>query len=536
MSLSPDQVASLASLSEALKGTDLESFVKSLAGQVIKTSSVPAPDVKDSAPAPKDQTEQTKLLSDLQSGTPKSTANASVYLAPHTKNYIQRDVNTTKSKYVPCFLKFFYVLNEMDTVLSDNYYARRALPNFYPTVTRLYYSVLIWYQVLRVMHHNNSLDPEGQAFLTTLENNFPPETLSIAAPLLPFFQSITTSTPENKRFRRHFPAHDLNALSDVTLENRMHDNTVEADWLMPHIPALAYLHHEIIKAFPGTITLGADDSHSAGNKTVTYTPLPGYDTVVDLQHHPRSQYRRSYFPFECHRAQDNTPNATVDPLNLSRISFFGANQDGPYQRLPAEDRRSMTKCGLAEPFVVNKDLTAQFKNNFARINVPEVGADYASETLAALFLMEEDMSWFSDIAGTLSAYATFFPGSGTLGDCSLEGPRVGQYVNRIQAPATLPVTPTYHGQTTIIHQFNSALSTTISEEEEITELLARYTQVNTRMYATHPWIGTLGSDIHRNGPFWDIRPIYTHSTVDEAWIQTPQTIKSAALERPDKRV
>jgi hypothetical protein len=533
--LPEDQLKALQSLTAALQGTDIKDFLLSAAGIKNQDNSTKQPSSSDTKQDPPRITQKPmdSFVQSQQASKPVAPTLAT-YLAPHAKNYIQREVNTTKSQFIPSFLKMYYVLNQMDQVLSDNYYARRALVHFYPSVSRIYYGVLAWYQTLLVMRHRRALPSDHLSFLESFEEAYPPGTLAIAGPLLPFFKAVTSSSPENARFRAVHPSYHNQAFNGATLQERMRDNTSHAFWYMPDIQALCYMHHELMKDFPGVLALGVDDSHSAGNKTVTYTAVNGYDKVVDLQHHPRSQYRKHYFPFECHRAQDSAPNATVDPLDLSRISFFGYNSNGPYPRMDVDDRRSMTKCGLAEPYMVSKDLTAQFKNNFSRIRIPEVDGTFSVSTVSELFLMEEDMSWFSEIAATMAAYAKFFPGSGTLGDCSLEGPRTGQYLARIQAPRTLPTTPEFYGNESIVHQFNAGLHTTISEEDDITELLARYTQINTRMYPTHPWLGTMGSAATRNGPFWDIRPVFTASTIDEAWIQTPQVIKASALDRPDK--
>lgn len=536
MSLSPEQIAALSNLAESLKGSSLSDFVLSAANQAIKSAKPENPAVPDKAITPSN--DQKEVLDSLSDTTKPAAASPSVYLAPHAKNYIQREINATGSTFVPILLKFFFCVNILDMTLSDNFYARRSLPFMYPSLSRIYFAVLIHYQLLRVARYCKDITPEAAAFLDTLEDAYPPATLAIPGPLLPFFQALCSSIPENKRFRRVFPKHPQDWIDDTlpTCDRAAQNAAANTrDWYLPYIPYLVNMHHTLMTAFPGVITFGADDSHNAGNKTVALVPIPGYDHIAQVLHHPRAATRNVYFPFAVTNSVNHVVNATANIYRAATTTILGTDIGRPMSDMTNDGAEMITKCGLAEPFNVHKDLTNQFVQNFSRLPIPEVDMNDYIDTWAASFCMEDSMHWFAELAASMSAYATFFPGSGTLEDAKLEGPRVGQYVCAIQAPRVAIARPLHYGQGSSIHNFASRLSTTVNEEETITELLAHYTQINSRMYAAHPWLGNLGSAARRHGDFWTIRPLYQNGTTDEAWIQFPQTIKSTVLERPGKK-
>jgi len=279
----------------------------------------------------------------------------------------------------------------------------------------------------------------------------------------------------------------------------------------------------------GDVTFGADDSDDANRhtKTVTYTPENGYDHIVDLLRHPKVRARHLFPLGRERRSVPNTANVYSDAFG---VTFFD-DITQPWNYLPAVRKRSMTKCGLAEPIKVHVDLIPQFKANFSFLDIPTVSETDTFESIEDTLGFTTSMEWFSQVVAQMTVYCQFFPNSGHLGDCSLEGPRTGQYIAKIATPTTLPPDPEFYGDERSLVRFSSSLNTTVNEEEPIIELLARYTEINTRMYDTHPWLPELGNRFYRNGDFWNTRPLYTRGTTDDGWMQTPAFVKSIILER-----
>lgn len=531
MSLSPDQVTALTQLAESLKGTTIEDFIKSSAGQPTPNEKTPDPTTGNSPPSKGIEDPKT-TLDHVNQTHETSPPSASIYLAIHAKNYIQRELNVTKSSYIPSSQKMFFILNIMDTLLSQNFYARRALPGFFPTVTRLYFAILFHIQTLRCMDHVQAISYGYSLFLERFMNTFPIETLPIPGPLLPVFKALCCSVPENKRLRRVYPTLPIDYLTSQDANSRLADN-LPIDKIIPFIPQLAHLHSLLPLPFGGRVITGADGSHAAVSATLTVTAEPGYDTIIDLLHHPRPSIRQLYFPFPSDRIAPHALNGTNE-THAVEVTIYG--NTATWQNQAADLKRSLTNAGIAEEIRVNKDLITQFKSNFTTvpIPIPDLTTDDTNDPhqIDAHYLMDQSLEWFADLIAQMTAYATFWPGSGTLGDCSVDGPRTSQYVCQLIAPAIPPATPRFFADPASLVRFDHRLETSVSEEETITELLSRYAAVNITMYPTHPWAATIGNNTTRLGDFWTVLPRYTNGTIDQSWIQTNQALKATILEKP----
>nr|QDW81306.1 putative coat protein [Rhizoctonia solani partitivirus 8] len=187
------------------------------------------------------------------------------------------------------------------------------------------------------------------------------------------------------------------------------------------------------------------------------------------------------------------------------------------------------KIGFAEQIKVHADLTTQFKANEHRIQLPDIGSTFNIDSWPARFAIDEDDEWFSELAASMGTYARFWPGSATLADIDTEGPSVGQYVLHPKMPTNIRLSPEYFGDSRPIHLFDATMTTTVKNGHPLTEALASYAQVHVTYPTTQTDLSVAGGN--RNGPFWDIRPIYGPGTLDTAWVQTPQVLREAMLER-----
>nr|BDV50553.1 MAG: coat protein [Flammulina alphapartitivirus 2] len=522
MSLNEDQVRALASLAEALKGTTIEELIKSNIGQS------------------ETQKQSSSALQDLADTTTETTG-LKALLAMHAGITLTRDANTQGSYFTPTMAKIMHTLNIMDYHISNNFQARRSMPHFFPTVSRLYISIIILIQILRVQRHNRSIQQSDLAFVEDLLECYPPETLPIPGPLIPFFKSLCTSFPENSNLRRVSPALPKKypllptSATDPTLmahsiASRFIDNN-HIDFMIPFPPYIAILHHALIDTHPGTLTLGNDDSANTGNKTVTSTPDVAYPNIVDLLKHPKKSIRQEYFPFAITARAATAPNATTNPLTMATRTMFGSTINGPFSGFSTTEKWNTQKLGLSEPIRINVDLIDQFKRNFAMLDIPSPDASETIETLAEALLMDQDMQWFGKVAAIMSIYSKFFAESGSLADCSLEGPRIAQIVTVLEPPTTLPSVPTYFADPKSQYGYDLRLKSSISKTEPIIEMTSAYTCINSQMFATHPRFGTLGTT-SRTGLFWDTRPEYTNSSLDKGWLKTDQVIQNEVIARP----
>jgi len=530
----PPQVSpQLASLAESLKGASLEDFIKSIAQQTMKESQPEKPIAPPTPVVPRANTPE--LLSELKSKEKTEPAALADYLALHAQNHIHREIRTCSSTFVPTMTKMYYVLNQMDSVLSDNYYARRGLPYFFPTLTRIYVAVLTHYQLLRVARYAREITPEAAQFLDVLETLYPPATLPVPGLILPFLQALCVSVPENPRFRKILPVHPTDYLQpDLTNANRYRQNAATnlRDWYLPFIPHLLQLHHNMMLPFNGPFSYGAHDSAGQGFKSVIREPQQGVTHIVDLLSQPSFTNRQVFFPFPTDQTTHQTANDDGDPpASHAQTNVFGNIDNNPLYDVHQDLRESLTKCGIAEPITVHHDLIQQIKANFPRLQIPNPGVNDFCNTWAHLFGMNADTQWFSELSAMMAGYCQFYPSCGTLADCAVEGPAVGQFIANTQLSTEPPPRATHFGQTTATRQFDTRLSTTTNSEATLTEKLAYYTQIHTRMAPGHLYLGQQGSEAHRNGPFWEIRPIHTAGTTDSNWIQIPHLVRSSIRTR-----
>merc|ERR1711973_949754 len=109
---------------------------------------------------------------------------------------------------------------------------------------------------------------------------------------------------------------------------------------------------------------------------------------------------------------------------------------------------------------VHHDLIQQIKANFPRLQIPNPGVNDFCNTWAHLFGMNADTQWFSELSAMMAGYCQFYPSCGTLADCAVEGPAVGQFIANTQLSTEPPPRATHFGQTTATRQFDTRLSTT----------------------------------------------------------------------------
>uniref|UniRef100_A0AAU6MX92 Capsid protein n=1 Tax=Rhizoctonia solani partitivirus 20 TaxID=3162544 RepID=A0AAU6MX92_9VIRU len=124
----------------------------------------------------------------------------------------------------------------------------------------------------------------------------------------------------------------------------------------------------------------------------------------------------------------------------------------------------------------------------------------------------QDLTWFQSFLGPMSDYANLFNGSGTLADCSPDGPPVGAYIFTYTGKIA-PSTPLASGPITTldskgVFELIGKIRTTQEIEEPIPERMAALTHIHARLPADHFFKSTNTSGASRNGNVWSQTPVY----------------------------
>lgn len=104
------------------------------------------------------------------------------------------------STFIPNSQFMFEVIFTMDKILGSSNIWTQELQSWSPLHTRLYYGTLFYIQTMRAMAACTDLDEENMVFLDYLLSQFPPESLPVAGPLVPFFKSLCSCDPPFPEF------------------------------------------------------------------------------------------------------------------------------------------------------------------------------------------------------------------------------------------------------------------------------------------------------------------------------------------------
>nr|BBU59847.1 capsid protein [Rosellinia necatrix partitivirus 19] len=387
---------------------------------------------------------------------------------------LPRRIKFVESTFVPNLSGCFYVLYLMDSLIGKTFKARRAHQLMNPFAHQLYFSILVSVQVARCMKFAHLLERnEDISFLDTFLQLYPPEKLAIPGPLLPFFKAICTYKVQNELFARVSPAFPNQAINAGA--NGRQVSHMTASILFPHVPIAASLFRLFHTAVQGS----NDGAFYTGNKHWPFTladantPNGDYAAAVTL----------GGFTFAVDRNWSNTEiNALTNPASRYR------------PKMP-------------------RDLYTNVHDNIDDFAVPPVPSN-ATISLQRWFCMQQ-MKWFNTFLAPMAAYSSLWIGSGSLADCSIDGPSVGAYTCRYQPSENAPTyTNPYPFMTELHFNLSTRMYTSQGSPEPVTEKMAAFTQIHGRLATDHPYIGTLDAASYRAGPVWDARPMYGPSTED----------------------
>nr|BEQ09755.1 MAG: coat protein [Dicephalospora rufocornea partitivirus 1] len=408
------------------------------------------------------------------------------------------------SSFVPCPVSMFLILHKMNLVLCDHFYFLRSAPDYHPALLRVYFGILFIIQTLRAMHFSNSLGSQDQHdFLKRFLDAFPPETLAIPAPLLHIFKSLCCSQPEIPQYGYVTPHYDNKAdtqsLSDYPSGDR------KMPWYLPDIAG-------ILSLLQWQKTTGS--------------------------------FKKGFHP---------DFNTTSDTTFRGRL--FPADRD----LWTAAQAWSLLLPGIEHPFESGKKLNeAFFEDRYDDLDLPTVSGNNLVNTLSRFTFLNGKLTWFSRLRDIAGVAAKYFPGSGSLADCSPSGPPVCQIKALLSEPSyertltdSVTSTPTKTGEsprTTKVFRYSHGdpptgftkdtsyyddiaykLETPSRELPQMAVIMAGASLVRMTYGPGHYVRQYDAPDIE--GPFFDIRPLESSSSEEGVFYGISDSIKKAIKDK-----
>jgi hypothetical protein len=165
---------------------------------------------------------------------------------------------------IPNCTVLFQVIGMCDTQMSHTKRFTDANPDWHPYVTQLYFSILIYYHVLKTQKAGNQIDHDQHLFLEYLEDQFNIAHAKIPGPLVPFFQALAACSGPSDLYNNVTYGIPSNLGVDQ-LNHYLATNNINQ-----HIPSVIHILDQFcrlinrlvpVNAQPPAATLAATDSH-----------------------------------------------------------------------------------------------------------------------------------------------------------------------------------------------------------------------------------------------------------------------------------
>jgi hypothetical protein len=283
------------------------------------------------------------------------------------------------STYTPNMTAFFYILHIMDHLMCST---KRWYDNSFgwaPPISQMYFSVLIYYQIMKAMHAAGNASGEMIQFIITFEQLFSTSELWIPGPLVAAFRALSAFRPDaNDLFGGvtvHIPNNPGHTRANTyTLQHQL-------EYLLPNINHFISRLRRISAAAVATTTDAEFASRTDG-------PL--------------------YVDNYCHTAA--AQHFTTSPG--SRFSYGGT------RLLWVNASNYLDILGI--PVELNATVNA------APNNVPDTWT-------SVLRFENNEHTWFGNVSATMAKYSQFFNGSVPLSEISPTSSAAGALKLRLTA-------------------------------------------------------------------------------------------------------
>nr|UJQ88516.1 MAG: coat protein [Medicago sativa alphapartitivirus 2] len=427
------------------------------------------------AAAPITQKPLSKQVADASTGfNPES---ASDMLRPFIGLKINYKARKTVSTYAPSSLMMDYILHQVNNLLVDNFYFRRACPDYHPYILRLYYGVLFWIQCMRAMNHARLLHAEASQCLSTFLDAFPADSLPISSPLLDLFKTLCCSQPEIPTFGVVSPTLPFHPGPEARSAFMLADATSH---VLPNIPGIFALIENLRTCLnPGD---GQQPNLPAKGKHIPVTSTAAAATVFG--HHQ--------FPILANRS-----NA---------------------------EKWSLCSSGLQYPCEADRRLHENFSERLDNFEFPVTAEDDDLRLYSDFLHITHNLAWFAQVRDVAANEAAFFNGSGTLADCPPFGIAANQITAGYLAPIIQVAAPTRSADPASLFPFAIKLETASRALPELAEAMAALAQTNVNIYPTHPYYNHIGAE-SRRGPFWNLAPVESSITDHSSYLSLREVVR-----------
>lgn len=272
------------------------------------------------------------------------------------------------STFIPNCWTMFTILHAMHVCVGDNADLLRVCPAYCTIVSRLYYSILWFVQVLRAKHTAGIITSSESDFLLWFTSMYPMHSLDIAGPLVAYFEGLGAIRSPDPIYTWVCPT----LATKLGPSKASHGLKANRSLLYPIVPGIVALIHSIVSC---------SDFEKSTNHIWDFIPfqltegrqfagqtLSGYEDMDDL------------------------PKYWQEMLDLPGINI---SPEQSYEVLK-EVRPHLLKVG-----------------SFAWIE-----ADTPLEFLSEFMQMGDSMMWFREVAKIASIEAKFFRDSTTMDSIS----------------------------------------------------------------------------------------------------------------------
>jgi hypothetical protein len=450
--------------------------------------------IPDSATGPtpaKPESDQKDL--DSLKGNPRPTTNLEAFdiLDACSRVSFTKELDHEVSTYLPNSHRMYAILHEIDDILVQNRYFRQNIPSFLPTQSRIYMGIIFLMHTYRCMIHAGlPIDVITRATIDQFFVNHPVETLPIPGPLIPVLQAICVSNPQDATLPRVCPR------LPQQLGPRQASDLIQSpvNFAIPNIPMLFGLH----------ATIRAYVNAHAGDTAETILTAFGIDNDS---------------------TQEIVLNGTTFP-----VAFAGGAAP-----LTARQKWSVTCPGIGQPFELNQELLANFKNNARYVTFPPLQAATSVSTIAE-FTRISTGNWFPTLKRNMAIYCRYIKASGTLQDIKVEGPASAQIISNLITQGVAE--PTGFFRLDRLLPGDATYTTAMSANDRLAEITSVYSQIHARITG-HPldWYNRIGEeDINngRNGTFWSKTPLFPATAPDHFKDSLGAEVSRYVRERADK--
>lgn len=379
------------------------------------------------------------------------------------------DVSTVLRKepstFVPNAHVLYYVLSQMDDLMTMNRTWNSKEVRWCPLLSRIYVGILFYIQTFRVMRTAGIASSEVKQILRDFESEFDYSNVPIPGPLVPFFKALSASQPPYEEYGVVSPIipRDIGC-TDAT----GHALREPLCYLLPNLAGLFNSYANILRVDQGN-ALPWDYNFST--PTGAAAPVAYNGATLQLQ------------------------VASISP-------------------------------GTVYPLVWNQRKRNDFQRSLTRIRgIPSIAGNAGEVSLTDLIGLSDNPRWFGELTGIMTMYCQYFQGSTSLSTCStLDGP-CAQFI--CVGTDDYPDRTTHiTGLADERIGFYARAESSRIDDSPPSSAYSLLTQINWRpplnFGHTDDNIGTVGSTL--TGPWWNVAPLRSQSQRYSPTVGIPEVI------------